>query len=60
VELPIKFLVFLMGDNMAEDLSKLWKNISLSEEESLGVEAITQGCIRQCPWQKLFGGKINF
>jgi hypothetical protein len=49
-----------MGDNMAEDLSKLWKNISLSEEESLGVEAITQGCIRQCPWQKLFGGKINF
>lgn len=28
---------------MAEDLSKLWKNFSLSEEESSGVEAFDQG-----------------
>jgi hypothetical protein len=28
---------------MAEDLTKLWRNFSLSEEESLGVEVVEQG-----------------
>jgi hypothetical protein len=37
VRLGLGFLV------MAESLSHLWKNFSLSEEESSGVEVVDQG-----------------
>jgi hypothetical protein len=35
-------LNFLLG-GMADDLSNLWQKFTLSEEESVGVEAIDQG-----------------
>jgi hypothetical protein len=49
---------------MAEDLSKLWRNFSLLEEESLGVEAVDKGMqeivsrSRSCMVCKLFSDRI--
>jgi hypothetical protein len=49
---------------MTESLSHLWKNFSLSEEESLGVEALHQGLSdvvergRSCVVGKLFADRV--
>lgn len=49
---------------MAEDLSKLWRNFSLSEEESLRVEVVDLGMQeifsrgRSCMVCKLFSDRI--